>query len=328
LALSLHTRAVLGLLLANVFWGLSFPLIKGLLLLQDRLLAPGTPAWFHTALALVPRFLLATLVLLVWQLVRSRRLGFTRGEWTQGVVLGLFGSGGMLLQSDGLHYTAASTSAFLTQLYAILIPLYVAWRTRRNPGLAVWASAGLVLAGVGILGRFDVQTFSLGRGEVETLLSSLFFMGQILWLDRSEYAANRAVPLTSIMFGTEAVVFLAAAWVVAPDHSLGAAAAAALGTFARSGAWWGITAALTLFCTLGAFSLMNVWQPKIPATQAGLLYCVEPIFGSIKALFLPAWLSVWTGITYANEHATWTLLLGGGLITVANIWVQLAGRPR
>jgi hypothetical protein len=61
-------------------------------------------------------------------------------------------------------------------LYAILIPLYVAWRTRRNPGLAVWASAGLVLVGVGILGQFNVQTFSFGRGEVETLLASLFFM--------------------------------------------------------------------------------------------------------------------------------------------------------
>jgi drug/metabolite transporter (DMT)-like permease len=45
LALSLHTRAVLGLLLANLFWGLSFPLIKGLLLLQEKLLAPGTPGW-------------------------------------------------------------------------------------------------------------------------------------------------------------------------------------------------------------------------------------------------------------------------------------------
>lgn len=327
MALSLHTRAVLGLLLANVFWGLSFPLIKGLLLLQERLLAPGMPAWFHTALALFPRFLLATLLLLAWQLVRVRRLDFTRGEWKQGVILGLFSSGGMLLQSDGLHYTAASTSAFLTQLYAILIPLYVAWRTRRNPGLAVWASAGLVLIGVGILGRFDVQTFSLGRGEVETLLSSLFFMGQILWLDRSDYASNRAVPLTLIMFGTEALVFLGAAWSVAPAQSVGAILTS-LGAFLHSGAWWSVTGALTLFCTLGAFSLMNVWQPKIPATQAGLLYCVEPIFGSIKALFLPAWLSVWAGISYANEQPTWTLLVGGGLITVANIWVQLANRPR
>jgi hypothetical protein len=40
----------------------------------------------------------------------------------------------MLLQTDGLRFTAASTSAFLTQFYAILIPVYVALRSRRNPG--------------------------------------------------------------------------------------------------------------------------------------------------------------------------------------------------
>jgi hypothetical protein len=41
------------------------------------------------------------------------------------------------------------------------------------------------------------------------------------------------------------------------------------------------------------------------------------------ALFLPAWFSAWALINYANERATWTLLVGGGLITLANIVLQL-----
>ncbi len=68
---------------------------------------------------------------------------------------------------------------------------------------------------------------------------------------------------------------------------------------------------------------MNTWQPKISATEAGLIYCIEPVFGSIMALFLPAWFSVWAVITYPNELATWTLVVGGGLITLANLLVQL-----
>ncbi len=79
---------------------------------------------------------------------------------------------------------------------------------------------------------------------------------------------------------------------------------------------------LTLFCTLGPFTLMNQWQPKITATEAGLIYCVEPIFASIMALFLPALLSVWAGLVYPNEQLTWHLLLGGGLITLANVLIQ------
>jgi drug/metabolite transporter (DMT)-like permease len=84
-----------------------------------------------------------------------------------------------------------------------------------------------------------------------------------------------------------------------------------------------LTMTLTVFCTLGSFSLMNAWQPKITATEAGLVYCVEPIFGSLMALFLPAMLSVWAGIHYANEQATFHLLVGGGLITAANILITL-----
>jgi hypothetical protein len=68
---------------------------------------------------------------------------------------------------------------------------------------------------------------------------------------------------------------------------------------------------------------MNLWQPKITATEAGLIYCVEPIFGSTMALFFPAVFSVWAGVNYPNETATWTLLVGGGLITLANVVIQL-----
>ena len=45
-------------------------------------------------------------------------------------------------------------------------------------------------------------------------------------------------------------------------------------------------------------SIMNVWQPHIEATHAGLIYCAEPVFTALLCLFLPALLSVWAGIAY------------------------------
>jgi drug/metabolite transporter (DMT)-like permease len=87
--------------------------------------------------------------------------------------------------------------------------------------------------------------------------------------------------------------------------------------------WLGFTLVLTVFCTYAAYSLMNAWQPKITATEAGLIYCVEPIFGSLLSLFLPALFSTLAGIDYRNETGTWTLLAGGGLITLANVLLQL-----
>jgi drug/metabolite transporter (DMT)-like permease len=311
-------RALAMLLLANFFWGLSFPLIKSIALLNAKLL-PHAGTWFAALATLAPRFVLATLLMLA---LRPRDIWrATPGEWRQGAILGLFAAAGMLLQTDAMQFTDASTSAFLTQFYAILIPVWIAVRARRSPGAVVWLCCALVLAGTAILGRFDFRALHLGRGEWETLLASLFFMGQILTLERKEFAANRPERITFVMFATEAAVFCALAGVVAPD-------AAALVTPWTSGPWLAFTAALTVLCTYGAFSLMNAWQPKITATEAGLIYCIEPIFGSAMALFLPAIFSAWAGIAYGNEAATWTLLGGGGLITLANVLLQLKPPPK
>jgi len=116
------------------------------------------------------------------------------------------------------------------------------------------------------------------------------------------------------MFSLEAVIFVALAAVSAPG-------ARAFVVPWSSPAWVGLTLALTLVCTIGAFSLMNRWQPRITSTEAGLIYCVEPLFASLFALFLPGLLSVWAAIHYPDEHATTSLLVGGGLITIANAMV-------
>jgi drug/metabolite transporter (DMT)-like permease len=308
-----HTRAVLMLLLANLFWGLSFPLMKAIAGTHLRLL-PDSDTWFVTACTLAPRFLLGGFIL---GLLCHRQLRFlSRSEWKQGAGLGLFAFSGMVFQTDGLMFTSASTSAFLTQLYAIMIPVWLALRARRGPSPIVWLSCVLVLAGVAVLAQLDWRDLRLGRGELETLIGSIFFMGQILWLDRAEFAGNRPLPVTSVMFAVEGIAATAMAFIIAPT-------AANLVIPWTSGAWLGFTALLTALCTIGAYTIMNTWQPKITATEAGLIYCVEPVFASLLALFLPAWFAALGGFDYPNEVATTHLLLGGGLITAANVLIQL-----
>jgi drug/metabolite transporter (DMT)-like permease len=219
-----------------------------------------------------------------------------------------------------MQYTAASTSAFLTQVYAILIPVWFALRSRRNPGAVIWAGCALVLAGVAILGHFDWRTLRFARGEWETLVSSVFFMGQILWIERKEFAGNRPASTTLVMFAIQSVVFLALLAATAPDTR-------SLLLPWESPAWVGLTVTLAVVCTIGAFWLMNIWQPWIPATQAGLIYSIEPVLASVFALFLPALFSVWASIDYPNERATSSLVIGGGLIMCANLLVQMNWKP-
>jgi len=308
-----HRTALLMLLLANLFWGLSFPLIKAIGAAHAQLI-PGSSNWFITAMCIAPRFLLGAVVMLL--IARVQLASLTRKELRQGMLLGVSASCGMLFQTDGLQFTSASTSAFLTQFYALMIPIYVAVRARQWPGGVVWVCSALVLGGVAILSNFNFRELHLGRGELETLISSGFFMWQILVLENKGFAGNRVLPVTAVMFVTEAAIFSVMALLTAPEP------AAVLVPWTNA-PWLVFTLLLTLFCTVGSFTLMNKWQPSITATEAGLIYCTEPIFTSVMALFLPTLFSAWAGFNYANETITWHLLVGGALITSANILIQL-----
>ncbi len=295
----------------TLFWGVSFPVIKAITSI-NRGFAPGGGTWYLASMALAPRFALAAVLMAALEL---RRGGLPRrGEVLRGAAIGLLASAGMLLQTDGLQYADASVSAFLTQFSAILIPLWLALVGRRAPGPRVWAGCILVLAGAGVLGHVSLHAFRLGRGEWETLLASVFFMWQILLVGRGDACGLRAGSVTLAMFTTQGVVYSA----------LAAATAPGLPSLLRpwtSVPWVGLTVILAVVCTLGAFGVMNAWQPKISATEAGLIYCLEPLSASVLALFVPAWISAWAGIHYPNESLTMSLFIGGGLITLANLLV-------
>ncbi|MBI3879579.1 MAG: DMT family transporter [Verrucomicrobia bacterium] len=305
-------KAAQMLLLATAGWGISFPAMKALALAQEQLL-PGCGSLFIAALCVVYRFGFAALVMLAVSARTVRSL--TRDELAHGLGVGLFGGAGILIQMDGLAHTAASTSAFLTQCYVLVLPLWVAVRDRRPPGARVLAGCALVVAGVAVLARMDWENFRLGRGELETIVASFIFTGQILWLERPRFAACRVNHTSLVMFAVMALAGLPAALATAraPGDWLRAYSTAPT---------LGFLAILVGFCTLGSYVLMNRWQRHVGATVAGLIYCVEPVFASAFALFVPAWFSAWAGVDYGNETLTKNLLLGGGLILAANVLVQ------
>ena len=315
-----RSQALRVLTAATLFWALSFPVMKTLLLAQERLL-PGTGSWFLTSLSVAARFGCAGLLLLGF--TGQRLSSLTRREVEQGLVLAGFGGLGILFQMDGLSYTAASTSAFLTQAYCVFIPVWVMLVGRRLPPVKQCVCIVLVVGGIWILAGLNLQTMRLGRGELETLIGSLLFTGQILTLEGARYAGNRPVMISTVMFPAMALLCLPVVWATAPS------AAACLQVFAAP-APVGLLAVLVLFCTLISYLAMNYWQPLVTSTEAGLIYCLEPVLASLLALFFPIWLSRWAGVHYDNEQLTFRLVVGGGLITAANIllqspWLEAAG---
>lgn len=306
----------LFLVFACLLWGLSFPLIKALHLEQAARL-PGAGTAFLSAWMQVARFGLGALILAP---VLPRFGKITRDEWRQGAWLALWGGVGMALQADGMAYTDASTSAFLTQAYCVLLPLWACLKTRRAPAARIVVAVALVVTGGAILADVRPEHLRLGRGELETLAAACVFTFQILTLERPVFAKNRGLPVTFVMFAAIATLFTPIARALAPTPGAMLAAGASLPAFV-------IIAALALFCSVGAYVIMNTYQPRVTSTEAGLIYTVEPVFTAVMALFLPARLGAFIGASYPNETVTRDLLIGGGLIVAANLLILLKPKP-
>jgi len=328
----LRHRAVVQLILATAAWGISFPVFKMLFDVQ-RVRVPEVAAselgsFFLAAHAIGTRALGAAAFFLV---LRPRLLkGLTRKEWKQGTLLGFFGGAGLILQADALHYTSASVSAFLTQFYCILLPLWVCLRRREWPAGRLVAATLLVLGGITILsglirfredGSVIMEHFSLGRGEWETMIAALFFTVQILLLERPAWRANRMIPVSVLMFFGFVVCALPVVLIACP-------APGAITAVYQKPQEFVLMGVIILFCTVYAYTAMNRWQPHVSATEAGLIYCLEPVFTALYVLFLPAMLAAWTGVPYANETLTMVTIVGGGLITLANVLLQLPQRRK
>jgi drug/metabolite transporter (DMT)-like permease len=309
----LHRKAVRILALTTVFWSLSFPLVKAITIVQGALL-PGISSWFHAGVTAFVRFVAAGIVVAIMSAKTLR--AFTLCELWQGIGLGFFAAGGILLQMDGLSHTSASTSAFLTQGFCVVVPIIVAWRDRRFPGPRVFMALVLLMTGVAILSNFDLQTLRLGRGETETLIAAVFFAGQVVWLERPIFAKNNPDHFSIAMFATMALIsapLIVLTWGGPRDVLICYSTPSVIV----------LSAAITLFCTVFAFVYMNKWQRFVPATEAAIIYGTEPVFASILALFLPEIISKFADIQYANERVTWQLLVGGALVVGANVLLQL-----
>ncbi len=287
--------------------------MKALVMTQQKL-APNASTMFFASLSVMVRFGVSAIVLFFFCLPTFKK--FTKLEISQGLGLGIIGGVGLLLQMDGVNYTAASTSAFLTQCYCLFIPLIVALRERRWPSQIILISSVMVLGGIAILARFDWKEMRLGRGEWETILATLFFTAQILWLERRVFSKNNPNHFSLVMFSSTTLILLP---VPMFSNSTWSDAWHAYNSFPPLF----FASILTIACTLGGYVLMNFWQPHIEASKAGLIYCAEPVFASLFALFLPAIFSRIAGINYPNETWTSHLLSGGGLITGANILIMV-----
>ena len=213
------------------------------------------------------------------------------------VVLGALYGLAQILQTAGLAHTPASISGFVTGLYVVCTPLLAAaiLHTRIPP--ITWAAVVLATVGLGVLA---LNGFSIGYGELITLASAVLYALHIVGLGAWSTAQD-AVGMTILQIIVIAVLCTLATapdGIVLPD---------------RTGDWISV---IYMAVVVGALGLLGqTWaQAHLPPTRSAIIMSMEPVFASFFA--------VWLG----GEDLTTRLLLGGGMVLVAMLTVELAPR--
>ena len=244
---------------------------------------------------LAVRFSIAAVVLL---LVAPRALGrLSPVVRRHAVVLGVLYGIAQILQTAGLAHTPASISGFVTGLYVVFTPLLAAaiLRTRIPP--ITWAAVLLATIGLGVLA---LRGFSIGYGELITLASAVLYALHIVGLGAWSTAQD-AVGMTILQIIVIAVICTLATahdGIVLPD---------------RTSDWISVVYMAVVVGALGL--LAQTWaQAHLPPTRSAIIMSMEPVFASLFA--------VWLG----GEDVTTRLLLGGSMVLVAMLTVELAPR--
>jgi drug/metabolite transporter (DMT)-like permease len=310
------------LVLTTVLWGLSFPLMKNW---QDAVqdAAPKCPGGGVVS-SLTVIGVRTFLALIVFGLVKPDLfLKPSFREHAVGALVGVTNFVGFALQVVGLATTTPARSGFLTSLCSAWVPLlaWAAFRSRIGAPTVLGLALGLGGAAVLHLGKeperplhAEAQSVpALADGDLLTLVASGFFAVAVLLLDRLGRRAAAGHLTVSFLASTGLASFVVILARLSQDGSGLVDWLHWTSQMLQRPVILRDVLLLTMLCTVLAFHWMTTYQPKLSASRAALIYLLEPVFASLFSL---AW---------GHDRVTGYLLLGGGLILVGNLLVEMRG---
>ena len=246
-----------GLLLAAIFWGVSFAAMKGAL---DKF----PPFWL-----LALRFNAAFIILYIF--LGHRLIKESKQLFKMGIISGLLLFAGYVAQTFGLTITTSSKQAFITSIYVVFVPLFTWIITRILPNKFHLLSAFLCCFGMWTLTSEEVSAFNLG--DAFTVLCAAIFAAHVMYVG---YAARIVSPvmLTVLQIGVTGILSMIFALL-----------------FSEWPGFQGINGLyeigfLAIFPTIIAFLLQNVSQKYTSSTHAAIIISTEGVFGLFAGVLM------------------------------------------
>jgi drug/metabolite transporter (DMT)-like permease len=246
----------------TLVWGSTFVLVK------DALGA------ISPVLFLAVRFSLAAAVLaLIYRNIRTRP--GVGSELRAGALAGVFLFLGYLFQTQGLRFTTAPKSAFITGLTSVLVPLLGSLVYRNKPQVS--ELLGVLIATIGLalmtLPAGSNPIGAINRGDLLTMACAVAFAAHIVTL--GHFSERMSFDSLSVA-------------------QIGAAAALALALFPvldQPHVAWSSTVIFAivitgLFATALAFTVQAWAQSRTTSTRTALIYMLEPVVAWATSYFL------------------------------------------
>lgn len=294
-----HLLAVIAMSLLALVWGGSFAAMKFTL---NSTLSVGA--------MLTLRFTLGALCLGL--LARFFRVPFTRQAMRDGVVLGLWLTVVFWLQADGLRFTTTSKSGFITGLYVLFTPvvsLLFRDRLKRSHALgALVATLGLYL----LVHDPGAPLGGWNRGDTETLLCAVGCGFHIVLTAHYSRRSSGWVLATLQIAVVALISGVITAFLPAPHGFQGL-----MTPLSDPGVWLALSYQAFLATAL-AFWGMSTFQAHLGATEAAIIYSMEPVYTALLAM------SGW--IPGVHDRLSGIQLTGGALLFGAMLLAELGPR--
>ena len=275
-----------GLFYAAAIWGSTFYLVKQAI------------ADVHPIALVAYRFLIAGAILLGFLLISGRPVfrGFRRGL-ILGVTIWLL----YIPQTIGLGMTSAANSGFITGLFVVFIPVFLATLFRSNPPRMEWIAAAVAVAGLWVLTGGLRQ---MNTGDGLTLIATVTYALHVLLTDKYMKEGADPVAITCQQF------------IVVGVLSVLTIAILRIPLKVESGRAAGIVLFLALFPTLSAYVIQMLAQRVISPVRVSLIFAFEPVFAGVFA---------WT---LGGEAMRTSSALGGFLIFLALVISGVSAGPK
>lgn len=287
--MKLRLKADLALVGATIIWGAGFVFFK-------TGLDHSSPLAF-----LAVRFALGSLLLGVLYRTSLRQLN--RDDFHAGAVIGGQLFAGFACLTVGLATTTASKAAFINSSESVLPAVFLALFWGKRGSWRLWMGAAAVLAGLYFISVPVAGLGALNRADALVFFGAVFFSFHTISI--GHYGPKHSVAVLSFLQVLVTAIL----------------AFAALPVFAAMGweqPWFDSTSTLwvaVLFTVVGSIVIgftIQVWaQRHTPASHAGLLFSLIPVFASISSYF---WLGERMGMREASGAGL--ILLGIAVTSV------------